>query len=164
MNCVTTDSLATLADYQLWLHTIKQRVVSARLRVALAANRELIQFYWELGAQIAEKQAPSQCGDKLIPQLSADLQKAFTELKGLSASNLKYCLRFYQFYANPAATPFGQQAVDQIPWGHNVPRWKRQLVENCQVFNIELWNQSFPKWPAARIQVDGAEGQTRRRA
>ena len=37
------------------------------------------------------------------------------------------------------------------PMGKSVPRWKRQLVENCQVFNIELWNASFPKWPAARV-------------
>jgi predicted nuclease of restriction endonuclease-like (RecB) superfamily len=119
-----TSLLATLADYQDWLRSIKQRVASARLRTALAANRELIGFYWELGAQIAEKQAQSQWGDKLIPQLSADLQRAFPELKGLSASNLKYCLRFYQFYAEAggtaATTPFGQQPVDQIPWGHNI--------------------------------------------
>lgn len=115
-----SNAIASLADYQDWLNTIKQRVQSARLRVALAANRELIQFYWELGAQIAEKQAQSQWGDKLIPQLSADLQKAFPDLKGLSASNLKYCLRFCQFYAGTAATPFGQQPVDQIPWGHNI--------------------------------------------
>lgn len=37
------------------------------------------------------------------------------------------------------------------PMGKSIPRWKRQLAENCQVFNIELWNQSFPKWPATRI-------------
>lgn len=37
------------------------------------------------------------------------------------------------------------------PMGKSVPRWKRQLVENCQVFNIELWNASFPNWPAARV-------------
>lgn len=37
------------------------------------------------------------------------------------------------------------------PMGKSVPRWKRQLAENCQVFNIEQWNQSFPKWPATRI-------------
>lgn len=37
------------------------------------------------------------------------------------------------------------------PMGKTIPRWKRQLAENCQVFNIELWNQSFPKWPATRI-------------
>lgn len=38
-------SLTSLADYQNWLNTIKQRVQSARLRVALAANRELIKVY-----------------------------------------------------------------------------------------------------------------------
>lgn len=125
---MTTGILAGLADYQDWLNGIKQRVVSARLRVALAANRELIRFYWELGAQIADKQAQSHWGDKLISQLSADLQKAFPDLKGLSSSNLKYCLRFYQFYAGaegvgnsrPDEIPFGQQPVDQIPWGHNI--------------------------------------------
>lgn len=37
------------------------------------------------------------------------------------------------------------------PMGKAVPRWKRQLAENCQVFNIDLWNASFPKWPAARV-------------
>lgn len=37
------------------------------------------------------------------------------------------------------------------PMGKVMPRWKRRLAENCQVFNIELWNQSFPKWPATRI-------------
>lgn len=117
-----------LAEYQEWLNTIKQRIVSVRLRMALAANRELILFYWELGALIAHKQAQSQWGDKLIAQLSADLQKAFPELKGLSNSNLKYCLRFFQFYASAQGAitaestpaPFGQQAVDQIPWGHNI--------------------------------------------
>ena len=56
----------------------------------------------------------------MIPQLSKDLQKAFPDLKGLSASNLKYCLRFYQFYAASIATSIGQQPVDQIPWGHNI--------------------------------------------
>jgi predicted nuclease of restriction endonuclease-like (RecB) superfamily len=119
---------SALAEYQDWLAAIKQRIVSTRLRMALAASRELIQFYWELGALIAHKQAQSQWGDKLIAQLSADLQKAFPDLKGLSVSNLKYCLRFFQFYSDPQGSaltaetpaPFGQQPVDQMPWGHNI--------------------------------------------
>ena len=39
------------------------------------------------------------------------------------------------------------------PMSKPVPRWKRQLVENCQVFNIETWNENFPKWPATRLAV-----------
>jgi predicted nuclease of restriction endonuclease-like (RecB) superfamily len=117
-----------LAEYQEWLNAIKQRVAATRLRVALAANSELILFYWELGAQITHKQAQSQWGDKLIAQLSADLQKAFPDLKGFSSSNLKYCQRFFQFYAGSQGialsetTPalIGQQPVDQLPWGHNI--------------------------------------------
>ena len=119
---------SALAEYQEWLNAIKQRITSTRLRMALAASRELIQFYWELGALIAHKQAQSQWGDKLIAQLSKDLQKAFPDLKGLSSSNLKYCLRFFQFYSGAQGAtlsgdtpaPFGQQPVDQMPWGHNI--------------------------------------------
>jgi predicted nuclease of restriction endonuclease-like (RecB) superfamily len=113
-----------LAEYRAWLNTIKQRIVSVRLRMALAASRELILFYWDLGAMIAQKQAQSQWGDKLIAQLSTYLQKAFPDIKGLSASNLKYCLRFFQFYS--ADTPIGQQAVDQLPWGNNI-----QIFTKC---------------------------------
>jgi predicted nuclease of restriction endonuclease-like (RecB) superfamily len=118
---------AALAVYLARLGTIKQRIVSGRLRMALAASRELIQFYWDLGALIAHKQAQSQWGDKLIAQLSADLHKAFPDIKGLSASNLKYCLRFFQFCpggqgaSDPeTAAAIGQQPVDQLPWGHNI--------------------------------------------
>ncbi len=115
---------SALAEYQEWLNTIKQRIVSVRPRMALAASRELILFYWDLGAMIAQKQAQSQWGDKLIAQLSSDLQKAFPDIKGLSASNLKYCLRFFQFYS--ADAPISQQAVDQLPWGHNI-----QIFTKC---------------------------------
>lgn len=134
-----------MAEYQAWLNTIKQRIVSVRMRMALAASRELILFYWDLGAMIAHKQAQSQWGDKLIPQLSADLQKAFPDIKGLSASNLKYCLRFFQFYtgaqgvSSPGSgtVPIGQQAVDQLPWGHNIQIFTKcaSVAEAC--FYIE---------------------------
>ena len=50
----THNPLSTLADYQHWLGTIKQRVVSARLRVALAANSELIALYVDSSAQLSQ--------------------------------------------------------------------------------------------------------------
>lgn len=37
-----------------WSSMIKQRIVSVCKRMALSANWELIQFYWDLGALIAK--------------------------------------------------------------------------------------------------------------
>jgi len=44
------------------------------------------------------------------------------------------------------------------PKGKPISRWKRSLLENCQFFNIETWNMSFPKWPVTRIS-DSKTGQ-----
>ena len=44
-------------DYQNWLKTIKSKVSVARVKAALAANKELIHFYFELGKMISEQQA-----------------------------------------------------------------------------------------------------------
>ncbi len=44
------------------------------------------------------------------------------------------------------------------PAGKNSPRWQRHPVQNCQVFNIETWNENFPKWPITRIAAAAAGG------
>lgn len=105
-------------EYQEWLLDIKKRIGAARIRVAFVANKELINFYFELGELISRKQEASKWGDKVIAQLSLDLKKEYPDIKGLSASNLKYCKRFYLFYS--MQNIIGQQVVDQIPWGHNI--------------------------------------------
>lgn len=127
---------SALAEYQEWRTAIKQRVVSARLRVALAANSELIAFYYELGAQIVDREAQAQWGSGFIDAFSKDLQQTFPEIGGFSSENLRYCRAFFRFYCHPA---IWQQAVAkltntpwvgvdrelatllaQIPWGHNI--------------------------------------------
>jgi hypothetical protein len=44
------------------------------------------------------------------------------------------------------------------PLGVAVPRWKKQLFENCQVFNLNMWNENFPKWQVARISQSSQLG------
>jgi hypothetical protein len=39
------------------------------------------------------------------------------------------------------------------PAGKESYRWKRHPIKNCQVFNIDTWNESFPKWPARRLSA-----------
>jgi len=117
------------SEYREWLAAVKQRVHTARMKIALAANRELIGFYWDLGEMIAKKQRQSRWGDKIITQLAADLKKEFKDVRGLSSTNIKYCRRFFLFYSefediaadsDISLPKFGQQPVDQIPWGHNI--------------------------------------------
>ena len=72
-----SDSLppAQQADYQDWLKAIKQRVASARQQAALAANGELIALYYELGAQILDREVHAQWGSGFIDAFSKDLRQ-----------------------------------------------------------------------------------------
>jgi predicted nuclease of restriction endonuclease-like (RecB) superfamily len=112
--------------YKDWLVEVKQKIRSSQLRSAIAANVALIEFYWDLGRMIVEKQEQSEWGDKIIEQLSFDLKSEFPDLKGLSRSNLSYAKQFYNFYFSHIVqqavgqTQFIQQLVGQIPWGHNI--------------------------------------------
>ena len=104
------------AEYKEWFLGLKSKIRSMQLKAAVAVNGALIEFYWELGRMITEKQSQTKWGDKLIDQVARDLKTEFPDMAGLSNSNLKYCKRFYTFYQSS----MGQQAVDQIPWGHNI--------------------------------------------
>ena len=109
----------------------------------IAVNSEMLQFYWELGAEIVEKQKSSSWGDRLLPQLSRDLSAEFPEMKGFSVSNLKYMRQWFLFYTGGIA--IGQQTVGQIappsvsqitriPWGHNVA-----IIAKCKNLDEALY-------------------------
>ncbi|PIE79400.1 MAG: hypothetical protein CSA15_03260 [Candidatus Delongbacteria bacterium] len=140
-------------EYIDWLKNIKYKVRTAQIKTALVANRELILFYWNLGHDIFEKQKKVKWGDKLLDQLSIDLKLEFPNIKGLSKTNLKYCLRFYQFYAigqQPVdqlpnnengkvdeSQKLSQHLVDQIPWGHNIQIFTKSKTLDQAKFYIK---------------------------
>ena len=96
---------------------LKARIESARLRASLAVNRELVLLYWSIGRDILDRQARLGWGAKVVDQLAADLRRAFPEMKGFSPRNLKYMRAFAEAWPDAQIV---QQAVAQIPWGHNV--------------------------------------------
>jgi predicted nuclease of restriction endonuclease-like (RecB) superfamily len=103
------------AGYAELLEGLKRRIREARVRAGLSANRELIRLYWEVGKSILERQKSSHWGDKVLDKLAMDLRREFPDIKGFSRTNLKYMRMFAQAYPE-----FGQQPVDQLPWGHNM--------------------------------------------
>ncbi len=105
------------ADYAAWLADLKTQIRTARLRAGLAVNRELILLYWRLGHEILGRQAVQGWGAKVVDQLAKDLRHEFPDMKGLSPRNMKYMRAFSEAWPEEE---FVQQAVAQIPWGHNV--------------------------------------------
>jgi len=103
------------ADYADWLANIKARVVAARQRVALAANAELIQLYWQIGRDILERQARQGWGSKVVERLARDLRLAFPEMKGFSTRNLMYMRAFAEGWPDAEIV---QQSAAQLPWFH----------------------------------------------
>lgn len=104
-------------DYAPWLAELKARIAGARQRAALAVNQEQIRLYWQIGREILERQQAQGWGAKVINRLANDLQAAFPDMRGFSASNLKY-MRF--FAERCPAAQIGQQPADQLPWFHIV--------------------------------------------
>lgn len=109
--------LARPAGYAEWLTELKTRIHAAQQRAALAVNRELLSLYWQLGRDLLERQAAGTWGSGVIDQVSTDLRAAFPEMRGFSPSNLKYMRAFAEAWPD---FPDRQQAVGELPWGHNV--------------------------------------------
>jgi len=114
----TPISLTQAPDgYARWLAELKTRIHSAQQCATLAVNRELVRLYWQIGRDILHRQAEQGWGAKVIDRLAHDLRTAFPEMKGFSARNLKYMRAFAEAWPEEE---FVQQAVAQLPWGHNV--------------------------------------------
>src|SRR5579884_1539274 len=103
--------------YEALLQDLKQRIQSAQLRASVSVNRELVLLYWSIGREILLRQAQENWGTKVIDRLADDLKRAFPSMKGFSPRNLKYMRALAEAWPDEQ---FVQQAVAQIPWGHNV--------------------------------------------
>ena len=137
--------------YSTWLTEIKSKVRAAQIKAVTRVNIELLNLYWELGADLVARQANSQWGDGFLLQLSKDLAAEFPEMKGFSNSNLKFIKQWYSFYsqaslksqqlvsqiAGQPPTHSMQQIVaqiTQIPWGHNIV-----IISKCKQLDEALY-------------------------
>lgn len=103
--------------YADWLADLKTRIHSAQQRATLAVNRELVLLYWQIGRDILARQASQGWGAKVIERLAHDLRNAFPDMKGFSRANLMYMRAFAEAWPDEQIV---QQAVGQLPWGHNL--------------------------------------------
>ncbi len=87
-------------EYKNWISELKSKIRSAQIKAAIAVNKELILFYWDLGAILSDKIKKSNWGDKVLENISKDLKEEFPDMKGFSVTNLKYSKMFFEYFAN----------------------------------------------------------------
>ena len=124
-------STSDAGGYASLLAELKERIRAARLKAAVAVNRELILLYWSIGRDILARQTAEGWGSRVISRLAADLRRDFPEMTGLSPRNLKYMRTFAEAFPDEETV---QQVVAQLPWGHNI-----KLVEGLKDPAERLW-------------------------
>ncbi|KAF1062891.1 DUF1016 domain-containing protein [Burkholderia gladioli] len=118
-------------SYSAFVGNLKQKIAEARHRAGLSVNRELILLYWSIGRDILARQEREGWGAKVIDRLADDLRRAFPEMTGLSARNLKYMRALAEAWPD---AEFVQRVVAQLPWGHNV-----SLLDTVKVAEERAW-------------------------
>jgi predicted nuclease of restriction endonuclease-like (RecB) superfamily len=139
-----SSSSSGTASYARFITTLKEKVRSAQLKAVLSVNRELIQLYWEIGQEIAEKQEKEDWGSKVIERVAIDLQSEFRGTEGFSARNVWRMRAFYKAYREAAeilpqlVAELGEnglpQSLSTIPWGHNIV-----LLEKLNSLEERVW-------------------------
>lgn len=129
-----TKVLMNSNEYITVVDIIKKEIQSAQYRTAVQANTELLRLYYSIGKEINVHKV---WGNKFIENLSMDIRADYPTNKGFSVRNLKYMAKFAATYSEQE---FVQQAVAQIPWGHNIvlldkitdSEQRRWYAETCQ--------------------------------
>ena len=111
-------------DYIRWVEDLSVRYRQSQIKAAVRVNRELLKYYWELGRDIEEMRVEERWGEKVIKNLSVDLQRKNLNATGLSRTNIYYAKKFYLLYSQylkVVPQPVGQleEMLFSIPWGQH---------------------------------------------
>jgi predicted nuclease of restriction endonuclease-like (RecB) superfamily len=98
------------------LEQLKARVRAAQVRVARAANTEVLRLYWSVGRDILDRQEQAGWGSRVIDRLADDLRAEFPDQRGWGRRNLHYMRALAEAW--PRLEDFVPHAVAQLPWGH----------------------------------------------
>lgn len=141
-----------VGDYRRLLAFVKEQIKTAQVRTVVAANSQMLWLYWKLGNYILQNQDAEGWGTKVVDKLAADLTKAFPELKGFSARNLKYMRRFAELYPVPVLRKYLESAALL----KDDPGRVREVIKSVEVLENQL-NVIVQQGVAQMGQIEKAE-------
>ncbi len=150
-------------SYSAWIGDVKRRYRATQIKAALAVNSALIEFYWNLGKDIAEKFAEeARYGSRFFEKVSLDMRAEFPNDSGFSPRNIRYCQDFYSLYSAAQILP---QVVAKSSKGKQVAKMpqvaarcvRSHLVDDKIVQHLVEQLVSVP-WGHHRTIVDKCKG------
>ena len=121
-------------NYGEFLKEIKNKILSARIRVYQSLNQGHIQLYWDLGNTIVDRQKKYGWGQSIVEKLAEDLKVQVGSKEGFSSHNLWRMRNFYLEYKD---SPKLAQLVLEIPWGHNILILQKTKLNDERIYYIK---------------------------
>lgn len=90
--------MQTVTNYKQWIKEITKKYKQNQIKAAIQVNKEMLEFYFQLGKDINEKSFKSFYGSEFYEKLSKDLTSELINVQGLSPRNLRYMETFYLLY------------------------------------------------------------------
>ena len=118
-----------LTQYGSFVKEIKAMIYRRQYEAMKRVNTELIQLYWDIGAEIDRKQREEGWGKSVVEVLAKELQKEFVGVSGFSARNLWLMKNFYVEYSQnlilqpmvaELQKPIMPPLVAEISWSKNI--------------------------------------------
>jgi predicted nuclease of restriction endonuclease-like (RecB) superfamily len=126
---------------------------TAKARAVAAANKTLIDLYWQLGEYISRKVAAATWGQRTVTALAEYIQRRHPDRSGFSARNLWRMRQFFETYRDaPRLAPL----VRELPWTHNLLIMSRSKREEEREFYLRVCIRE--RWHKRELQrqLDGA--------
>lgn len=137
---------AERAAYLGWISELKTRYRATQIKAAVAVNAALLEFYWNLDRDISKRYPGKRRNAHFFDNLSADLCLDVPNPKGLSPSNIRYALRFFELYGylqqaaedkeaacllpELADGKDGARCLQQVAAKNEEPRYLQQVAED----------------------------------
>ena len=140
--------------YRDWIAELKTRYRATQIKAAVAVNSAMLEFYWELGRDIAANYPGKKRNAHFFDNLSNDLMLDIPNPSGLSPSNIRYAQRFYELYRYlpPVAEDNIMPELMKIPWGHH-----RLLIDkgagNCEKALFYVRKTIENGWSRTDLQI-----------
>ena len=129
---VRKSGMSETTSYTNWISELKKRYMAIQVKAAVSVNSAILEFYWSLGHDISCMYTGRKRNARFFETLSNDLRLGIMNASGLSPTNIKYSLRFYELYCcrqrlidndgKERKINFEDLTGDliRIPWGHHV--------------------------------------------